>query len=197
MSYDKLIQQMDAKLQFPGLSNTWTMPVENRLDMELTGIKTPIGIKVQGPSIDGIQQVAAQIQGILSGLPQVRLCVAYRIDGHVVEEFPSSGDLLARAEPVYETVDGWDADLGGVRRSDQLPPAARRYVDALEQLAGVPISIVSVGADRTATILRRERPRRPPLSVPALAADPSTASPAPAGPGGTPAAAGDGEPSAP
>ncbi|HEV2325397.1 MAG TPA: CusA/CzcA family heavy metal efflux RND transporter, partial [Terracidiphilus sp.] len=57
MTYQKLIQQMDAKLQFPGLSNTWTMPVENRLDMELTGIKTPVGIKVQGPSIDGIQQV--------------------------------------------------------------------------------------------------------------------------------------------
>ncbi|MGH9623131.1 MAG: efflux RND transporter permease subunit, partial [Bryobacteraceae bacterium] len=47
MTYNKVIQKMDAKLQFPGLSNTWTMPVENRLDMELTGIKTPVGIKVQ------------------------------------------------------------------------------------------------------------------------------------------------------
>src|SRR6266571_3639253 len=42
MTYDRLVQEMDAKLQFPGLSNTWTMPVENRLDMELTGIKTPV-----------------------------------------------------------------------------------------------------------------------------------------------------------
>ena len=49
MTYEKLIQEMDAKVQFPGLSNTWTMPVENRLDMELTGIKTPLGLKVQGP----------------------------------------------------------------------------------------------------------------------------------------------------
>ena len=48
MTYEKLIQEMDAKLQFPGLSNTWTMPVENRLDMELTGIKTPLGMKIQG-----------------------------------------------------------------------------------------------------------------------------------------------------
>ena len=54
MTYDTLIQQMDEKLQFPGLSNTWTMPVENRLDMELTGIKTPLGLKVQGVSVDGI-----------------------------------------------------------------------------------------------------------------------------------------------
>ena len=56
MTYEKLIQEMDEKLQFPGLSNTWTMPVENRLDMELTGIKTPLGMKVQGPNVDGIQQ---------------------------------------------------------------------------------------------------------------------------------------------
>jgi Cu(I)/Ag(I) efflux system membrane protein CusA/SilA len=72
MTYEKLIQQMDEKLQFPGLSNTWTMPVENRLDMELTGIKTPLGMKVQGPNVDGIQQLASQIQTVLSGLPQVR-----------------------------------------------------------------------------------------------------------------------------
>jgi copper/silver efflux system protein len=72
MTYEKLIQQMDEKLQFPGLSNTWTSPVENRLDMELTGIKTPLGMKVQGPNVDGIQQLASQIQTVLSGLPQVR-----------------------------------------------------------------------------------------------------------------------------
>jgi copper/silver efflux system protein len=72
MTYDKLIQEMDQRLQFPGLSNTWTMPVENRLDMELIGIKTPLGMKVQGPNVDGIQQLASQIQNVLSGLPQVR-----------------------------------------------------------------------------------------------------------------------------
>jgi Cu(I)/Ag(I) efflux system membrane protein CusA/SilA len=72
MTYEKLIVEMDEKLQFPGLSNTWTMPVENRLDMELTGIKTPLGMKVQGPNVEGIQQLATQIQDVLSGLPQVR-----------------------------------------------------------------------------------------------------------------------------
>jgi Cu(I)/Ag(I) efflux system membrane protein CusA/SilA len=72
MTYETLNQEMDEKLQFPGLSNTWTMPVENRLDMELTGIKTPLGMKVQGPNVDGIQQLASQIQNVLSGLPQVR-----------------------------------------------------------------------------------------------------------------------------
>src|SRR6202171_5770884 len=79
MTYEKLIQEMDSKLQFPGLSNIWTMPVENRLDMELTGIKTPVGMKLQGANLEQIQQLGAQVQQILSGLPQVRSVFAARV----------------------------------------------------------------------------------------------------------------------
>ena len=79
MTYEKLIQEMDAKLQFPGISNTWTMPVENRLDMELTGIKTPLGMKIQGPTFDGIQQLGAQVQQVLTGLPEMRSVFAERV----------------------------------------------------------------------------------------------------------------------
>ena len=79
MTYDKLIQQMDAKLQFPGLSNTWTMPVENRLDMALTGIKTPVGMKIQGFSLDTIQQIGTEIQQILSSMSQVRSIFSERV----------------------------------------------------------------------------------------------------------------------
>jgi Cu(I)/Ag(I) efflux system membrane protein CusA/SilA len=79
MTYEKLIQDMDAKLQFPGLSNTWTMPVENRLDMELTGIKTPLGLKIQGPNLEGIQQVGAQVQLVLSAIPEMRSIFAERV----------------------------------------------------------------------------------------------------------------------
>jgi Cu(I)/Ag(I) efflux system membrane protein CusA/SilA len=79
ITYEKLIQEMDQKLQFPGLSNTWTMPIQNRLDMELTGIKTPVGIKIQGPSVDTIQQIGAQIEQILSGSRQARAVFAERV----------------------------------------------------------------------------------------------------------------------
>lgn len=79
ITYEKLIREMDEKLQFPGLSNTWTMPVENRLDMALTGIKTPVGMKIQGPTLEGIQQLGAQVQQILSGLPQARSVFAERV----------------------------------------------------------------------------------------------------------------------
>ena len=80
MTYEKLIPEMDAKLQFPGLTNTWTMPIENRLDMELTGIKTPVGIKIQGPSLDGIEDLGARIQQISRGDAgnEVGLCRARR-----------------------------------------------------------------------------------------------------------------------
>lgn len=79
VTYTKLIGEMDQKLQFPGLTNTWTMPVENRLDMELTGIKTPVGMKIQGPSLGGIQQAGAEVTRILSKLPGVRSVFAERV----------------------------------------------------------------------------------------------------------------------
>ena len=79
MTYEKLIREMDGKLQFPGLTNTWTMPVQNRLDMELTGIKTPVGIKIQGPNVEGIQQAGAQLQQVLGGIPEIRSIFAERV----------------------------------------------------------------------------------------------------------------------
>ena len=79
MTYEKLIREMDEKLQFPGLTNTWTMPVENRLDMALTGIKTPVGMKIQGPTLEGIQRLGAQIQQILSQTSHVRSAFAEHV----------------------------------------------------------------------------------------------------------------------
>ncbi|MGH7905158.1 MAG: efflux RND transporter permease subunit, partial [Candidatus Binataceae bacterium] len=68
MTYGKLVRKMNAKLQFPGLSNTFTMPVENRLDMELTGIKTPVGLKIQGPNLSEIQHIGSEVEKILGGV---------------------------------------------------------------------------------------------------------------------------------
>jgi Cu(I)/Ag(I) efflux system membrane protein CusA/SilA len=79
MSYEKLIREMDEKLQFPGLTNTWTMPVENRLDMELTGIKTAVGLKIQGADLSRIQEIAEQIQQSLSSIPDTSSVFAERV----------------------------------------------------------------------------------------------------------------------
>jgi Cu(I)/Ag(I) efflux system membrane protein CusA/SilA len=79
MTYEELIRQMNDKLQFPGLTNTWTMPVQNRLDMELTGIKTAVGMKIQGPDLNKIQEIGAQIQQLLSTLPDTNSVFAERV----------------------------------------------------------------------------------------------------------------------
>ncbi len=79
MTYEKLIHDMDEKLQFPGLTNTWTMPVENRLDMELTGIKTAVGIKIQGPDLAHIEDIGAHMQQILAGMPETNSVFAERV----------------------------------------------------------------------------------------------------------------------
>ena len=80
MTYEKLIRRWTRKLQFPGLDQHWTMPVENRLDMELTGIKTPVGMKIQGPSLDGIQQARRRRFSRFSpALPQMRSVFAERV----------------------------------------------------------------------------------------------------------------------
>ncbi len=79
VTYDSLIAEMDDRLHFPGLSNSWTMPVENRLDMELTGIKTPVGLKIQGPDVDRIQQIGSQIEEILGSVPGTRGIFAERV----------------------------------------------------------------------------------------------------------------------
>ncbi len=104
-------------------------------------------------AVNSVSSIMLNKLDILSGLPKIRLCTGYRVDGASVA-WPLEVDDLERAEPVYETFAGWDADLSGIRRMSQLPRAAATYVDALEALAGVPIALVSVGPERSQTIVR-------------------------------------------
>jgi adenylosuccinate synthase len=97
---------------------------------------------------------------ILSGVDPVRMCIAYEIDGRRIEAWPSSAALLTRAVPIYEDFPGWTEPIHDVRSLSDLPEAARRYVTALEEHAGAPIVLVSVGPERTQTIERAWRPIR-------------------------------------
>jgi adenylosuccinate synthase len=89
---------------------------------------------------------------ILTGLAELKMCVAYRVDGRLVDSWPLSLAQLERAEPVYETFDGWTEDLDAVRAIGDLPTAARRYVAAIEERAGAPIAVISLGPERNQTI---------------------------------------------
>jgi Cu(I)/Ag(I) efflux system membrane protein CusA/SilA len=79
MTFERLQAEMDAQLQFPGLPNVWTQPIRNRLDMLLTGIKTPVGIKIFGPDLNVIQNLGEQIERILQAVPDTRSVYAERV----------------------------------------------------------------------------------------------------------------------
>jgi adenylosuccinate synthase len=70
-----------------------------------------------------------------------------------LDYFPSDAQVLARCKPIYTTIPGWKEDISKVRKLGDLPPAARRYVDAISGAVGLPVSLVSVGPDRDQTIL--------------------------------------------
>jgi Cu(I)/Ag(I) efflux system membrane protein CusA/SilA len=153
MTYEKLIQTMDEKLQVPGLSNTWTMPVENRLDMELTGIKTPLGMKVQGPNVEGIQQVASQIQGLLSAMPQVRSIFSEKVSQGFYVNVEIKRDEAARyGLTVADIQTAVSSGIGGENIAENIEGRERypinvRYAqgfrDNIEKMSGVLIGTPS------------------------------------------------------
>jgi len=92
---------------------------------------------------------------VLDGLDVIRLCTGYRMRGAVSDEPPLLSDHYADCEPVYEDMPGWKESTVGVTNYAELPGAAQRYLERIEVLAGVPLDIVSTGADREHTIVRR------------------------------------------
>lgn len=100
----------------------------------------------------GADEITLMLLDVLSGLPELKVCVGYTLRGEDVDHFPSDAFELERCEPRYETVPGWDEDISGCRNLADLPRNARAYVDRVAELAGLPVSVVSVGPDRAQTI---------------------------------------------
>jgi len=92
---------------------------------------------------------------VLDGLDSLQICVGYKSNGGVAKEPPLFADAFAEVEPVYEEMPGWKESTIGVKTYDGLPKNARAYLERLEQLAGVPIDIISTGPDREQTIVLR------------------------------------------
>jgi adenylosuccinate synthase len=110
----------------------------------------------EAAAVNGFTALAVNKLDVLSGLAEVKIATAYRIDGKRSEEFPMTLGELERAEPEYESHRGWSEDLREVRRFEDLPRPARDYVARIEELVGVPIELISVGPDRDETIARRD-----------------------------------------
>ena len=104
--------------------------------------------------ISGITRISLMLLDVLAGFDQLALCTAYRSEGRTIRRLPASADRLAAVEPVYEWLPGFSEEIEECRSYEALPANVRRYVEAISNHLGVPISILSVGPDREATIMR-------------------------------------------
>jgi adenylosuccinate synthase len=103
--------------------------------------------------VNGLWGLALTKLDVLSGLPSLQLCTSYILRGSPTDDLPADPEDFQQVRPVYETLSGWEERLAGVRTFEQLPAAARAYVRRVEEVAGVPVVCVSVGAERGETIL--------------------------------------------
>ena len=107
--------------------------------------------------INGVSGLAMMKLDVLDGLPEVKLCVGYEIDGQRVDLLPRGADEVARCTPIYETFAGWTESTFGATSWDALPKNAQAYLNRLEEVCGVPIDIVSTGPDRMHTINKSKK----------------------------------------
>ena len=103
--------------------------------------------------VNGLGGLAITKLDTLTGLKTLKVCTAYQVQGQEITEFPASVDVVARCQPVYEELEGWQEDISGAQEIAQLPATAQRYLKRLEELTQIPIHIVSVGAQRDQTII--------------------------------------------
>ncbi len=105
-------------------------------------------------AINGLTELAVTKLDVLDHLENIPVCTGYRYGGKPLAGFPSRIEVLEKCEPAYETLPGWKSDTTGARKWSDLPATARAYVEAMERMTGVRITIVTVGAERTATVRR-------------------------------------------
>ncbi len=106
--------------------------------------------------VNGLAGLALTRLDVLDGLDSLKIATAYESEGGVTQQFPDTDGELRAVQPVYETLPGWKEPIGAIRKREDLPQAARRYLDRIEEVVGVPVVLVSVGRERSNTIPLRE-----------------------------------------
>ena len=102
--------------------------------------------------LSGANYLSLMMLDVLSHFEEVKVCVAYELDGERTDRLPSQADDVRRCKPIYETLAGWSSDVSSVRKLEQFPANARRYIDRISELISVPVGVLSVGPDREQTI---------------------------------------------
>ncbi len=105
--------------------------------------------------LNGLESLVVTKLDVLSGLKELKICIKYKLDGKEIEDFPSLLSDFERIEPVYITLAGWQEDITKVRKWHELPAAARLYLSTVSEVLGIPVNIVSVGAERESTLFSR------------------------------------------
>ena len=105
--------------------------------------------------INGVSGMCLTKLDVLDGIESLKICTGYRLNGKLVDIFPSGAEEAAACEPIYEDMPGWKEPTVGAKSMNDLPAAARAYVERIETLVGVPIDMVSTGPDREETIVLR------------------------------------------
>lgn len=103
--------------------------------------------------VSGLSCLSLNLLDVLTGLKTVKICTSYKLDGKQIDYYPASLKELDRCEPVYEELPGWDEDITGVKRFEDLPINAQNYLRRVSELSETPLATVSVGADRIQTII--------------------------------------------
>ncbi|MEO8628947.1 MAG: adenylosuccinate synthase [Betaproteobacteria bacterium] len=105
--------------------------------------------------INGVSGLCVTKLDVLDGMETLQLCVGYKVNGEMVDILPVGAEELAECEPIYEEISGWRESTLGMRRLEDLPTQARAYIERMEAICGVPIDLISTGAERDDTIVRR------------------------------------------
>jgi adenylosuccinate synthase len=106
--------------------------------------------------LSGVTRLALMMMDVLAHLDELKVCVAYELDGERITRFPGHSDQLRRCKPIYETIPGWKQPVDDVRKESDFPPGALAYVRRIEELVGVPVGVLSVGPDRAQTIFTQQ-----------------------------------------
>lgn len=105
--------------------------------------------------VNGLTGLCLTKLDVLDGLKELLLCTGYELDGEIIDILPMGADEIARCKPIYETLPGWSDSTVGTTKYEQLPANARRYLQRIEEVTGVPIHIISTSPDRDHTIMMK------------------------------------------
>ena len=153
LTWDQLIDELNTRMQIPGVTNAWTMPIKARIDMLTTGVRTPVGIKIYGAKLDEIEKIGMQLEQIIKPLPGTRSVYAERVSGGYFVDFTLKREQLARygltideAEMIIMSAVGGEnvtTAIAGPERYGVSVRYARDYRDDLEKLQRVLVPTMS------------------------------------------------------